>query len=363
MSATPFVVPEVFSIREIARAAGVSTAEVRSVLDESDFPPVGPFLTLPDAARAVSLLKSPARRAAARRLFAPAHGTAARPGMPAAASGAFHAGLLAVMILIGTLGVRTAPTEQKPPADLVRLVFVATPGPGGGGGGGGLRQPLPPPRAELKGSSKLASPVTVRKPAKAEPIARVETPPPPPPRPEPTPDPPPPPPPPAPPAPTPPVVAPVVSAPSDANDRAGVPAPTSSTAPSNGPGDGGGTGTGVGTGSGRGNGAGLGDGSVAGTGGGPYRPGSGITPPSIEREVKPVYTEDGRRRGVEGDVVMEVVVRADGTIGNVRVLQGLGSGLDQRAIDAVRQWRFFPARRHGAAVDVMVEIAVEFRLR
>ena len=129
------------------------------------------------------------------------------------------------------------------------------------------------------------------------------------------------------------------------------------------PASGGGTGTGVGTGAGRGNGTGIGDGSIAGTGGGPYRPGSGITPPSIEREVKPVYTEDGRRRGVEGDVVMEVVVRADGTIGNVRVLQGLGSGLDQRAIDAVRQWRFFPARRQGTAVDVMVEIAVEFRLR
>jgi TonB family protein len=44
-------------------------------------------------------------------------------------------------------------------------------------------------------------------------------------------------------------------------------------------------------------------------------------------------------------------------------LQGLGSGLDQRAIDAVRQWRFNPARRYGTPVDVMVEIAVEFRLR
>jgi protein TonB len=60
---------------------------------------------------------------------------------------------------------------------------------------------------------------------------------------------------------------------------------------------------------------------------------------------------------------MEVVVRADGTIGHVRVLQGLGSGLDQRAVDAVRQWRFNPARRRGTAVDVMVEIAVEFKLR
>jgi protein TonB len=365
MSSAPLAVPEVFTLGEIARAAGVSTAEVRAVLDESDFPRSGKFLAIEDAARAVSLLKSPVRRTAARRLFASSHGTARRRGVPTAASGAFHAGVLAVMVLIGTLGVRTAPTEQKtPPADLVRLVFVATPGPGGGGGGGGLKQPLPPPKAELKGTSKLASPVIVRKVAKPEPVKRVETPPPPPPAIEPKPDPPPPPPPaPAPPAPAPPVVAPVVSAPADAEDRAGVPTATTATAPSNGPGDGGGTGTGTGTGAGQGNGAGIGDGSIAGTGGGPYRPGSGITPPSILREVKPVYTEEGRRRGVEGDVVMEVVVRADGTLGNVRMLQGLGSGLDQRAVDAVRQWRFNPARRHGTPVAVMVEIAVEFKLR
>ena len=362
MSPTRSLVPEVFTIREIARAAGVSTAEVRAVLAESDFPRHGRFLALNDAVRAVGLLQSPVRRTAERRLFAPSHGTAPRPGMPAAASGAFHAGFLGIMLLLGTLGVRTAPTEQKPPADLVRLVFLATPGPGGGGGGGGLRQPLPPPKAELKGKSKLASPVTVTKVARKEPVERVETTPPPPPRPEPTPEPPPPPPP-APPAPAPPVVAPVVSAPADTTDRAGVPTATTATAPSNGPGEGGGTGTGTGTGAGPGNGAGIGDGSIAGTGGGPYRPGSGITPPSIQREVKPVYTEDGRRRGVEGDVVMEVVVRADGTIGNVRVVRGLGSGLDQRAIEAVRQWRFFPAKRHGTPVDVMVEIAVEFRLR
>jgi len=364
MSSPPLPVPEVFTVREIARAADVSTAEVRAVLEESDFPRSGKFLGLDDAARAVSLLKSPVRRTAARRLFAPSHGTAPRRGMPAAASGAFHGSFLAVMILIGTLGVRTAPAEQKPAADSVRLVFVAPPGPGGGGGGGGLKQPQPPPKAQLKGTSKLASPVVVRKVTKPEPVKRVETPPPPPPDIAPKPDPPPPPPPaPAPPAPAPPVVAPVVSAPADANDRAGVPTATTATAPSNGPGAGGGTGTGTGTGAGPGNGAGIGEGSTAGTGGGPYRPGSGITPPSILREVKPVYTEEGRRRGLQGDVVMEVVVRSDGTIGNVRVLQGLGSGLDQRAIDAVRQWRFNPARRYGTPVDVMVEIAVEFRLR
>jgi protein TonB len=76
-----------------------------------------------------------------------------------------------------------------------------------------------------------------------------------------------------------------------------------------------------------------------------------------------VYTDEGRRRSVEGEVVMEVVVRADGSVGQVRVLQGLGSGLNERAADAVRQWRFAPARRFGQPVDVLVEVAVEFRLR
>src|SRR5687767_2303122 len=132
MSSTPFALPEVFAIREIARAAGVSTAEVRAVLDESDGARDGAFLPLDEAARIVSLLRNPVRRTAARRLFAPAHGTTRQRGMPAAASGALHAGLLAAMILVGTLGVRTAQTEQKTP-ELVRLVFVATPGPGGGG--------------------------------------------------------------------------------------------------------------------------------------------------------------------------------------------------------------------------------------
>jgi TonB family protein len=79
--------------------------------------------------------------------------------------------------------------------------------------------------------------------------------------------------------------------------------------------------------------------------------------------VKPDYTEEARRRSVEGEVVLEIVVRSDGTVGNVRVMRGLGAGLDQRAVEAVRQWRFSPARRQGTPVDVMVEVAVEFRIR
>jgi TonB family protein len=61
--------------------------------------------------------------------------------------------------------------------------------------------------------------------------------------------------------------------------------------------------------------------------------------------------------------VLEIVVRRDGGVGQIKLLQGLGAGLDERAIAAVRQWQFSPAHRYGVPVDVMVEVAVEFKLR
>ena len=83
----------------------------------------------------------------------------------------------------------------------------------------------------------------------------------------------------------------------------------------------------------------------------------------LTREVRATYTDEARRRTIEGDVILEIVVRRDGSVGQIRVVRSLGAGLEQRAIDAVRQWRFTPSRRHGEAVDVMVEVAVEFKLR
>ena len=60
---------------------------------------------------------------------------------------------------------------------------------------------------------------------------------------------------------------------------------------------------------------------------------------------------------------MEIVVRRDGSVGDLRIIRGLGGGLNERAAQAVRQWRFSPARRQAAAVDVIVEVSVEFKLR
>jgi TonB family protein len=56
-------------------------------------------------------------------------------------------------------------------------------------------------------------------------------------------------------------------------------------------------------------------------------------------------------------------VDRDGRATNIRVVRGLGAGLDQQAVAAVRQWRFSPARRHGVPVDVVVDVSVDFRLR
>jgi periplasmic protein TonB len=154
----------------------------------------------------------------------------------------------------------------------------------------------------------------------------------------------------------------VATVPADEETRAGV-IEESRAEPSQGSGTNGGAGTGAGAGLGAGEGAGIGEGSGGGTGGGPYRPGSGIQPPSLLREVKPDYSEEARRKSVEGEVVLEIVVRRDGAVGDVRVLRGLGHGLDQLAVQAVRQWRFSPAQRQGVPVDVLVEVAVEFQLR
>jgi protein TonB len=158
------------------------------------------------------------------------------------------------------------------------------------------------------------------------------------------------------------IAAPIAPAAAAAEHRDGEIDAAVSTVASAGPGVNG-AGSGRDGGNGPGRGVGVGDGEDGGFGGGPSRPGSGIEPPRLLREVKAIYSEEARRANITGDVLMEVVVRADGSVGSARVTRGLGFGLDERAVAAVRQWRFAPARRLGAPVDVAVEVAMEFNLR
>jgi len=358
--------PHVYSADEIARVAGVRAGDVRALAENGAIRPLpgGRYFSLPEAVIAVRSLAGDAP-VVERPLFRERGGLRRRPGMPLALSGTLHAAMLALLVFVTSMGMATTQARTVP-EDLrnLRMVYLISPGPGGGGGGGGLKEPAPPPPAARKGADTVASPVPPvrRHPKPVQVTARQPTPPPrvePPPvvRPQE-------PPPPVKTEPVQAVFAPVVPTAADPVDRTGAPWRTAQQpADSHGPGTGGGTGSGQGTGIGPGDGSGIGPGSGGGTGGGPYRPGSGITPPSILREVTPDYTDEGRRRAVQGDVVLEIVVRADGTVGSIKTLQGLGYGLDQRAADAVRQWRFNPARRYGTPVDVIVEVAVEFKLR
>jgi TonB family protein len=354
-------IPDVFTTREVARASGASAAEVAAWVEAGAIRalPVGDgttWIAAADAIRAGRAIRNgtiagslPA--AGSRELFGARHAASRPMRAPLAVSSSLHAGLIAAVLLATTFGLGQASavsdSESVTPQKM-RLVYLALPGPGGGGGGGGLRQKPQPPKAKQKGPRRIDSPIPVRQtPTLPEPQPPAVEPEPPKVEPE----------------PLPPVEAPVATVAANDETRPGVLEETPVETPSRGPGDGGGAGTGTGVGLGEGDGSGIGEGSGGGTGGGPYRPGSGIEPPTLVREVKPDYTEEARRRGVEGDVVMEIVVRANGTVGEVRVLQGLGHGLDERAVAAVRRWSFNPARRRGAPVDVLVEVAMEFKLR
>lgn len=140
----------------------------------------------------------------------------------------------------------------------------------------------------------------------------------------------------------------------------GIPAPGP---PSAGPGTGGGIGTGQGRGVGEGEGPGFGEGEGGGTGGGVFSPGGGVTAPTVLSKVDPQYSEEARRQRHQGTVVLEAIVRKDGTVEILSVVRGLGYGLDENAIEALRKWRFRPGMRNGEPVDVALNIEVNFNLR
>ena len=132
--------------------------------------------------------------------------------------------------------------------------------------------------------------------------------------------------------------------------------------PSNGTGFGGGIGSGSGGGVGSGRGPGVGPGWGGGIGGGPYRVGGGVSAPRAIYSPDPEYSEEARKAKYQGTVVLYVVVGADGRPHDLRVTRSLGLGLDEKAIEAVRTWKFDPAKKDGQAVAVQVNIEVNFRL-
>ncbi len=132
--------------------------------------------------------------------------------------------------------------------------------------------------------------------------------------------------------------------------------------PSNGTGSGGGIGSGSGGGVGSGRGPGVGPGWGGGIGGGAYRVGGGVTAPRVIYAPDPEFSEEARKAKFQGTVILWTIVGADGRTREIRVQRSLGMGLDEKAIAAIRMWRFEPGRKDGIAVAVQVSVEVNFRL-
>jgi TonB family protein len=132
--------------------------------------------------------------------------------------------------------------------------------------------------------------------------------------------------------------------------------------PSNGIGSGSGIGSGAGGGVGAGSGPGVGEGRGGGFGGGVFRVGGGVSAPKAIFAPDPEYSEEARKAKYQGTAVLSLIVGADGRPRQISVARSLGMGLDQKAIEAVKQWKFEPAKKDGVPVAVMIRVDVDFHL-
>jgi TonB family protein len=88
-----------------------------------------------------------------------------------------------------------------------------------------------------------------------------------------------------------------------------------------------------------------------------------MKPPKLTQKVEPEYTEEARAAMFQGTVLLAVVITPEGRADNIRVQRSLGLGLDEKAIEAVRQWTFDPATMGGQPIAVSATIEVNFRLK
>lgn len=132
--------------------------------------------------------------------------------------------------------------------------------------------------------------------------------------------------------------------------------------PSNGTGSGSGIGSGSGGGIGVGSGPGVGEGRGGGIGGGVFRVGGGVSAPKVVYQPDPEYSEEARKAKYQGVCVLSLVVGPDGKPRDIHVSRSLGLGLDEKAIEAVNQWKFEPAMKDGKPVAVEIAVEVSFHL-
>jgi TonB family protein len=131
---------------------------------------------------------------------------------------------------------------------------------------------------------------------------------------------------------------------------------------SQGSGSGSGFGHGLGGGIGASHGSGAGMGTGGGYGGGIMSVGGGVSAPLLVHSIEPGFTEQARQANYQGTVSVQLIVDSQGNPQDVRVARHLGMGLDEKAVEAVRQYRFRPAMYQGHPVAVQMIVEVDFRL-
>ena len=90
--------------------------------------------------------------------------------------------------------------------------------------------------------------------------------------------------------------------------------------------------------------------------------GGGISAPQAVSTPDPQYTEEARLARTQGKCILWLIVDDTGRPRNIRVVRGLGYGLDAKAVEAVQQWRFQPAMKDGKPVNVQISVEVGFHL-
>ena len=87
-----------------------------------------------------------------------------------------------------------------------------------------------------------------------------------------------------------------------------------------------------------------------------------VAPPRVVRKVDPEYTKEAIEAKLQGTVVLSTVISEDGTATDIKLVRGLGLGLDEKAIECLQKWRFQPGTRDGEPIPVKASVAVNFRL-
>jgi TonB family protein len=93
-----------------------------------------------------------------------------------------------------------------------------------------------------------------------------------------------------------------------------------------------------------------------------FRVGGGVTAPSLLYKVEPDYSEEARSAKYSGTVLLKLVVDVDGLAKDIQVMNGLGLGLDEKAVMAIQRWKFKPGEKEGVPVAVAANVEINFKL-